>query len=359
MVQYQVWIEDEAYAKRAILLDYLRLTYKIVINGMGYATIEMDPADPKIAELVMGRRLKVIRDGKIVFGGRLLREGWSESDDSPAGFSWSVHAVDYAHYAKRRIVVPEAGQTHQTYTDHADDVAKDFVRNNLGSGAVEARRFPDLTVEADEHAAASIMHSGRYQKVFDILLKLQLIGEFDWQFTPTETGVTFATAYPRWGVDRTAGNGVNEECVIALDRNTYRRASYDWDGIDLVNDIYVGGQGEGADRNIQQRTNADSISAYGRCEGFADARHLSLTESLQNYGDAKLKELAPIRSLVAEPEYGTWRAASGTTWDIGDLITIRRTHWGRTYTLNAKVIGITVTLSAENVETAIPELVEV
>ena len=148
MVQYQVWIEDEAYAKRAILLDYLRLTYKIVINGMGYATIEMDPADPKIAELVMGRRLKVIRDGKIVFGGRLLREGWSESDDSPAGFSWSVHAVDYAHYAKRRIVVPEAGQTHQTYTDHADDVAKDFVRNNLGSGAVEARRFPDLTVEA-------------------------------------------------------------------------------------------------------------------------------------------------------------------------------------------------------------------
>ena len=54
MPAYQLWVLDAAYAKLAYIRDYAQLEYKLVLNGLDWARLEMLPNDAKIAELLQG-----------------------------------------------------------------------------------------------------------------------------------------------------------------------------------------------------------------------------------------------------------------------------------------------------------------
>ncbi|GEM_PF-4513529 len=355
MAQYQVWVEDDSYNKVAFVRYFARLEYTQALNDVGYATLEMHPEDDKISELLLGRRLKIIRDGEIVFGGRLLREGWKKPTTAPAGETWAVTALDHADYARARIAVPASGQEYQTYTDHADDVAKKFVYYNLGAGADAARQFSDVSVEADEHAAASLTYNARYTIILSVLQELADAGGFAWRFVPTASGCEFRTAL-NWGLDRTKGNGVNDEFVMSADRRTFAEMGYARDATALANYVYVGGQGEGANRTVVERSDSGSISTWKRREAFVDARQLSLTASLQARGDAELAARGVEIAIVGEPIFDSWKRATPPTWDLGDIITIYARQWGREFSANAKITRLTVTVSADGLETVKPVL---
>lgn len=356
MPQYQIWIEADDYSKVAFVREFAKLEYTQRLNGLGYAALDMHPDDAKVAELQLGRRLKIIRDGAIVFGGRLLREGWSKPESSPAGETWQVYALDHADYARARICIPPAGSEYETYTDHADDVAKRYVLNNAGSGAASDRVFSDLSVEADAHAAALLTENARYDNLLDVLQKLAAKGGFDFRFVPLATGCEFRTAYPHWGLDRRKGNGVNDEFVLSLDRKTFSELKYVRDATAMVNAVYVGGQGEGTNRAVVLRTDTTSIATWKRREAFADARHLTLTSSLQAYGDAELVERAVEESMDGKPALDSWRSANAPTWDLGDLITLYVRAWGRELTADAKIVAVNVSITPDGLEQVRPEL---
>ncbi len=354
MPAYQLWVLDAAYAKLAYIRDYAQLEYKLVLNGLDWARLEMLPNDAKIAELLMGRRLLIVRNGAIVFHGRMLREGWQRPETAPAGETWAVWAYGGAHYAKRRYVVPASGQEYDTRTDNADDVAKDYVYYHCGGGAAAARQFADLTVAADANAAGSLTWDARYSRVYDVLDKLRLKGGFDWRFVPTASGYTFTTAYPQWGLDRTKGNGVNDEMVFQVDRRNFRRMGYEFDASELENYAYVAGQGEGADRTVRERSDATSITAYGRCEAFVDARDLQLAASLDARGDSELAKRAARQSMSVLPTAGLWPGSFG----LGDLVTIQAYQWERTFAMDAKVVALDVKVTAQELELVTPEVEE-
>ena len=357
MAQYQVWIEADAdYSKVAFIRHFASLEYKQALSGMGYATLDLLPEDSNIAVISVPTRLKIIRNGDIVFGGRILREGWAKPETAPGGETWRVHAVDHSHYAMRRRIVPAPGSAYDSKTDNADDSAKYYVYTHLGAGAAAARRFSDLTIQADASAAPSVGESGRYGTVYDKLMDLALKGGFDWRFVPGAAGCEFRTAYPQWGLDRTKGNGVNDECIFSVDRRTFRQMGYTFDAIDHVNFVYVAGQGEAENRAVVERSTAGDIATYGRCEGFSDARHLSLTASLEAYGDKVLADKQPAQSMSVQPQDATWRATSGTTWDLGDLVTAYAREWGRTFSMDAKVVAVTVSVTPDHLEKVLPVL---
>lgn len=356
MPSYQLWVLEDDYTRVAFLRTFAGLRFSQTLNGLGSATLDMHPEDPKIAELTLGRRLLIVRDGDVVFGGRLLREGWNKPENAPAGETWQVYAVDAAHYAKRRVVVPPAGQEYDARTDHADDLAKAYVYNHCGAGADADRVISDLTVQADAHAAASVRIESRYSKVLDLLVKLHDIGRFDWRFVPSWTGEEFRTGYPQWGLDRTKGNGVNDEFVLSVDRRTFSEIGYTRDAIEHANYVYVAGQGEGADRTIVERSTPADIAAWGCSEAFVDARDLTLVASLQARGDGVLQEMKPVEAMTGRPVWDSWRSATPPTWDLGDLVTIYARQWGRTFSMNAKVISVEVYLSPDGLEQVTPEL---
>lgn len=352
-VQYQVRLEDNSYALVAMLDTWIELVYTQRLNDVGYAELSLRSNDAKISDITPAKRLKIIRNGEIVFGGIIQRINWSVPQAAPEGETYKVYAQDHAIYAARRIIVPPSGAEHDERTDHLDDILKAWVYYHAGAGAIAARQFSDLSVEADKHAGTSMTLRARYQNLLSTLQKYA-VGAIDWRFVPLDAGTQFRTAL-LWGIDRTQGNGVNAECVFSADRHNFLEVDYTSDIIELVNYVYVGGQGEGTARNIVERSDTASIAAYGRREAFVDARHLSLTSSLQAYGDAALQEKAAIEAMSVKPIAETWKASSGTTWDLGDKVTVLARRW-REFSYNGKIVAVEVRVDRDGIETITPSL---
>lgn len=358
MPNYQIWLCDNAYARSVLLANsgdvrtWTHLSYRQRLNGLSSLSIDLVPNSTKIDDIALMQRILVYRDAVLVFSGLLLEEDWSIEQSAPAGDTYRLSALDVTAYADWRLVVPASGQTHDTRTDHADDVAKDYVYYHAGAGAAAARQFSDVAVAADAHAGTSITEEARYDNLLTLLANLANKGGFDWRFVPGDTGCTFTTAARPWGTDRTQGNGVNTEMIFSLDRRNVRAVHYVKSLLAHRNYIYVGGQGEGVDRNIQERSTAGDIAAYKRRETFHDATRLTATASLQAEGDAKLVEWQAEEYLEVDPAATAWP----TLYGLGDLVTVAANRYGRTFSMDAQVVALNVEVAAENEETVTPEL---
>lgn len=359
MTSYAVWLCDNAYARTLLLSNsgnvrtWSRLSYRQCINGMGSLSVDLVANSAKIASIALMQRILVYRDATLVFSGLLSEEEWSIEESAPEGDTYKLSALDVATYTDWRLVVPAAGQSHDTRTDHADDVAKDFVYYHAGAGAAAARQFSDVAVAADGHAGTSITEEARYDNLLELLKKLANKGAFDWRFVPAATGCTFTTAARPWGTDRTQGNGVNTEVIFSLDRRNVRAVHYVKSLLAHRNYVYVGGQGEEENRTIVERSTAADITAYKRRETFHDATRLTLTASLQAEGDAKLLEWRAEEYLEVKPAATAWP----TNYDLGDLVTVAANRYGRTFTMNAQVTALNVAVTAEGNEQVTPDLV--
>ena len=91
----------------------------------------------------------------------------------------------------------------------------------------------------------------------------------------------------------------------------------------------VAGPGEGADRLIVEREDADAVAEFGRIEAWVDARNDAdeddpeddQVDDLEGVGDDVLDEMAAEERIaleVVEAESSRWRA----DWDVGDLVTV-------------------------------------
>jgi hypothetical protein len=355
MPTYQIWVLNDDFSKAVYLRRYSYLEYLLCLNDMGYASLGMIPSDPKIAEILLGMRLLVLRDSEVMFGGVLLREGWNFPASTPRGVTYEYHALDYGFCAYTRLVLPPGGSAYDERTDHVDDLAKAFVNAHAGPGASLDRRWAGLTIQADAHAAASATEAGRYDNLMKLLQGLRGRAQFDWRFVPSTTGFQFQTGTSHWGVDRRRGNGLNDECIFSLDRRNFESIRYTRDMTEARNTVFVGGQGEGTSRTISERTDAGSIAAWGRMEAFYDARRFSLESSLQTEGDAWLVRHAGSEQMTVTPQQGTWKGVAGTHWDLGDLVTVDIQAFGRRVIKHMKVIAVKVRLDRKG-ETVTPVL---
>jgi hypothetical protein len=350
---YQVLLQSDAYATLCELDAWQNLHFVQALNAVGYAQIDISPGDAKIiAHSDTMVRLAVLRNGVLVFGGLILRVGWSVGQTAPVGDKYSLYALDHGVYAAWRITLPGAGNEYASYNDDLADALKDIVYNNLGLGADAARRFSDLSIEADDHDGPTVTLKTRYENVLSALQK-HAQGQIDWRFVPGAAGCTFTTA-AAWGLDRTLGNGVNLECVLTTDRENVLAASWTKDILSHRNYLYVAGQGEGINRTVVERSTAGDITLYKRREALIDARQLTLTASLQDRGDAALKEYAAIATMDALPVADCWKATYGATFDLGDKITLQSKRY-QAFTYNGKIVALDVTVTPDG-ETVKPTL---
>jgi len=333
------------------MLPRYRLSYRLALNDVGQATLSLALTDPNIMYVYPMRRLKIIRNGVIVWGGLVQAESLRLTESAPASEWFTFRAADHALYADWQPMVPDAGQAYDTYTDHLDDIAKAIVRKQLVTNLGRS----DLTVQADAHAAASSTESGRYNpNVLTTLQNLAAQGGFDWRFVPGAAGAEFQTAFPTWGLDRTQGNGVNSEVVWTLDRRNVKSLDYEFDLFEHYNSFIIAGQGELQDRVIATRASAGNIAAYLKRVKFTEDTRYSVVASLEAVGDRRLEDAAPIRTLTALPEVASW----GVDWNLGDQVTIKLALGGRTLDTDVKIVAVNVDVDAERGEVVTPEVEE-
>ena len=357
MPTYVMWVCDWDYNREVALVnqgsygDWVNLDYYLAVNDVDSASVKLAPNSIKLENIDVMKRLLIYRDGLLRFSGVIMRKSWDEKIQT-ANNEFTIDALGGGVYLDWRVITPAAGQAYDERTDQADDLAKKYVYYHAGAGAAAARQFADLTVQADAAACSSWTEQPRYDNLLSEVQKLAELGAFDWRVTPTASGFEFQTGFPDWGDDRTWGNGVNTDAVFTLDRRNYEWIRYNKDTLDHYNHIYVLGQGEGADQTVVEREAKEDVAAYLRREKVISATAYEDSVALEYVGDMELRKHGLLEGLEVKPRATTYL----NPWDVSDLVTIKISRHGWTYTTDAKIMAVNVKVGPDNVEQVEPQM---
>jgi len=216
-----------------------------------------------------------------------------------------ILALDANWLLTTRIVAYAAASAQAKMTDYADDMMKAIVTDALGGDAIAARQLSDLTIAGDLSDAGSLSKAFSRRNVYDVCRELAeaatAAGTYTY-FDVVRTAVAkfaFRTYTGQRGQDHGASSedvrlvGEQYENFDDIEFGTYHSGE--------VNYVYAGGQGEEADREIVEVSDADRIAdgyPFNRCEGFVDARNCDTTALVTAEGNAGLDAGKPRQVLT-------------------------------------------------------------
>ena len=217
----------------------------------------------------------------------------------------------------RRIVESCTDSAGARKTGLAEAVIKEYVEEQAGPTA-GARALPGLTVQPDAGGGiAGGPWAKQFQNLLDVVQEIRQTGGGDIDVVGTGP----ATYEFRWyegqrGADRTAN------VLFALGRGNMGQPELNLSHLDETTAVLVGGQGEGAARQLVWRTDPVRMaqSPWGRRERWRDARQEADVAGLDALGDAYLVEGTPKEALTFVPLQvpGT---LLGKHYFLGDLVT--------------------------------------
>lgn len=357
--RYAIWVKDTSGSRVAALDAFAFLQYTRRLNDRDtyelHLSAERAVDREKAALFVLDGQVEVYRkpDGQAwaLDLEALHRKPRTWADDRGQLY-WSSVGRGYEDLLRRRRVVPDSGKSHYSSSGAADDVLKDFVYDQAAGGAASARQHPGLTVAADASEGPSLDWKSRYGNLLaecqKIVESARGLGTPIW-FEVVGTGAAafeFRAGAAPYGTDRRdtltftqlQGNMVTPEYVV--------------DRLGEENYLYVAGQGEGAERDIEEveDTNATDDSPWNRCEGFVDARDLDNSAELQDRGRQRLSELGAEETFTFQVAQVP-NCRYGVHWFLGDWATARFLA----VDAGIEIVAVTVTLSGRQGETVSAE----
>jgi hypothetical protein len=197
-----------------------------------------------------------------------------------------------------------------TRTGSADDVAKYFIDQSIGD-------LPITTAAAQ--AGTSISDQSRLANLGNEVARVCDGSGLGERFTLTEgVGIEFDTYQ---GVDCSAGNAEgNPEVVFALKYKNIEDYEYTEDGTKEQTTVYVGGAGEGDDREIYVA--GDDAEGVGRVEVFVDARGIAAGDTDKLAERAAQAIVEEIRTVSAKAVTNS-NLVYGVDYFLGDITTIK------------------------------------
>lgn len=353
--EYNVWILNTSGTRVALVDDYKRLSYSLRTSRPGRFELELHRDSVHQQYLLKNYQIEIVRNGVSVQGGRIGRRAPNYGPDGKASEYMVASGASWLSMLGWRVIIPPAGSTHMADNDSIDDVMKYFVRQNCLTGTVvdPDRAITGLTVQADAGAHPTTANlRGRYQNLLDQLIAWSDTYGVDFDLVRTATGWDFRTYYPRLGTDRTEGNGAVVPVIFSINRGNVSEFEWWEDALEVQNFLYVGGQGEGTEREIVTRQDTNSIADWDRRENFVDARDLQYTSDLNLRGDEKLAahgtEARGLKFRAIPVDNAVW----GTDWFLGDKVTVYDPEWS--ITESAKIVEIDVEVTREDGETVVP-----
>lgn len=292
------------------------------------------------------------REGRFLFAGFVRQMKLFESGGSSR---LALSGPGVLDLLRRRIVAYPAGSANAVWSDAADDIMRAIVRYNLGSDAtVAARQLAAISVGDDLGQGPALDKRAAWKNILDLLSEISAASVqagtpiyFDlvplWDDAVT---LEFRTYLDQRGADRT----LNGPAPLVFNR--------DWGNLDNpvlvldyedeVNYAYVGGQGEGANREVVERSDSTRIglSVWNRNEAFVHASNEQSTAELEDRGDAVLDERAPALRFSADLA-SVPPTLFGADWNLGDRVTCQ--YEG--FSLNGMIDAVRVGVDGQGVET--------
>lgn len=282
MSDWTIYVRDEQYRRQGQVDDFTKLEFVSKYNDIGAWTLEMDARLPLVQYLTRKRYGIVLYKGsEAVTGGRVEKiQRKRTASESTVIFSGSDDNVWMAervgHPQPSSSAPPYSTNEHDVRTGVTSTILMQYVDVNLGPNAIVGRRHPNLTLGSDPLAGTTQTGRVRWSVLLKSLQGLALSGgDLGFRIVQIGSGLVFQVYQP---VDRSASVKYSHELGNLLE------SDYESTGPE-VNYLYIGGDGEGTARTIQESSDPDSIIEWDRREEFVDRRDTSdsgeLTQTLQ------------------------------------------------------------------------------
>lgn len=240
----------------------------------------------------------------------------------------------------------------------ADDVIKDYVRENAGDYAVLSRGRVSYGVTTGLYIQTYASQASLYEGAHawkNLLTAIREIGEansidFDVIWRGNRVW-EFRTYYPFMGTDRRTGG---DRVVFSPEMGNVTNISHTRSRTDEVTSVLVLGPGEGPRRDVTLREDSVRIgeSLYNRIEQDQDASQEDRAAALNAIGDGVLYDKRPVVSftcdIIQTPQSTYYRH-----YRLGDIVTGQLS--GIVANVKIRAVTVNVTASSESVRLELEE----
>lgn len=366
LAYYDVYFYDHS-GTRVLLLtryEYLEFTQRINDAWNFIIRISYGPEDDDLVffreTLVRDYILEIYRTDPVTEVRTLVYEGLHrtlvDQIKQDGSVVLTLYGTGYTQLLKRRIIIPAVGQETSDKTGVAGTAMQAYVTDQAISPVDATRVVDGLSNDTDSGVGATATYSARYTNLFTALERLAEQGAVDFGITRNTTVGTFLfKVRTLWGLDRRKGNtDGNVPTIFDVTLNNMLIPIFSKRGTNEVNHVYVGGQGQGVDRVIQEEDNAaaEIVSPWNRHEAFVDARNESTANGLTTRGQAYLADNQYREELsfnIQQTQGTRWIR----DWGMGDLVTAK---YG-SGVFDKKITQVSVVLSAGETGKAVIEVI--
>lgn len=232
-----------------------------------------------------------------------------------------VHTVTYTGIelkglAERRIVIPASGEAYQHYYNKEPEyiIAELLDKQIINPTDTSRRIYGSIAPYTSYHSG--ITYDGRYQVLSEEIIELATAYDIGWCASIEDSTIVWKI----WnGVDRTAGQTENNRMMLDYGYGTMNNSTLTVENT-VPTYMIVAGQGEGADRAIEELNNG--ATGLNRIETFLDARDIEDDTLLPQRGQEKLAEYGDNSSYTATLSNQAIQQYR-TEFDLGDIGTVR------------------------------------
>lgn len=254
------------------LVDWSGLTCTKSLNTVGSGSFTV-PASDEYVELLTtpGNRIHVFVDNQLWFSGPIEQPGaysWGVADDNSGVGKMTIGFADNNAYLTWRLIYPDptkaagsqgTAKTYQIASVNNATAIVDIVTKNLGATAITGRKLANLVVSpAPSGIGGNVAVTARFDVLTDVIRDLasqQGSLVFD-VIVNSDDKLEFQVWAPR---------DLSETVIFSRSRNNLSALTTDPQA-PTCNAAIVFPDVDNDDQTITERTDADSIAAWGRIE---------------------------------------------------------------------------------------------
>lgn len=260
----------------------------------------------------------------VILSGVMEEAKRKQSKDDPIG-SMRFSGVDdnfllddYRAYPDPAHAATAQAAAYDTRTGPGESVIRAYINANIGPGALAARRLgmhaENLVMLADEARGSVVTGNARFDIIGELIEPLAKVSGVAYRIV--QSGSTLVPEF--W-------EPADKSKIIRLDVANGRLSQTEFTlGVPLLTDVLVLGQGEGADRQVVERTSVLASAAREawrrRREVVKDQRNTDVVAELEQAGDELLVDGGKTRTTNAITPTDSHTMRFQRDWNLGDVV---------------------------------------
>lgn len=322
MTEYRIYVRDSNREIVAEIDSFSSIDAILRFNSPDTWAIDGIPLDsvpgqtlarlPDGADGMIG--IIIERDGDVIMNGRAQL---STPVDSADGQTVEASGVGDLYWLQDQIAHPSPSdlswstQSHDERTGAAETLLHAYVDANRGPSAVASERVPGLTMGTDSGRGTVMTKRARAEVLLDWCQQIAATDGLGFRIRQSGVSLIFETYMPR---------DLRSQVIFSRDLGNISAIALPHQ-VASINQVIIGGSGEGTARIIAVRSDPESIARYGKRTVFVDQRQSSSATEL-GQTIANQLESGKGGSGAEIAVLDTEAVQYGRDYDLGDFVSV-------------------------------------